>query len=104
MQTISKILMGLFLALFMTGSYAITVNVQSSRDNVQALGFTVRHGGLGSSYQSSGMPTGKYAFGVRAHGRDIACYANNKRTVYLNQSANVTLSYSGRHCMARLAN
>jgi hypothetical protein len=104
-RNLSKVFMAGFLTLFISQSYAITVNVQTSSSGVHALGFTVngsKHGGLGSSYQGGDMPAGRYKFGVRAHERDIPCPVNGKRSVTLSSDANVQLTLNGNKCVGQV--
>jgi hypothetical protein len=106
LRTFTKLSLGLLLAVTITNANAITVNVSSTSKNITALGFTTngsKHGGLGSTYHASGMPKGSYAFGVRAHGKDIPCYGKDgKKTVKLTKSTKATLEFKGKHCTVDL--
>ncbi len=84
-------------------SVALSVSVQSS-GSVSALGFTLNgknYGSAGTSYSKSGLPAGKYSFGVRVNGlfgNDVPCTYNGKSTVALNKDSTAMLKYSGNRC------
>jgi hypothetical protein len=99
MRNTFKICTGLCLGLFITASYAIDVSMHSTSSGIFALGYTVdgkSHGGLGKSYNGTGMPSGTYAFGVRAHGNDVSCVQKDgKKTFHLTSNTDATAVYDG---------
>lgn len=102
-----KIILSAFITCFATQTFAIQVNV-SSPSSVSALGFTVdgkKYGGMGKSYNKSGVPTGMYRFGVRVNGifgNDIACFNQGKISVFLTKDSDVTLIYNNNRCTAKV--
>jgi hypothetical protein len=99
MRNTVKIFAGLSLALFITNSYAIDVSVHSTSSGIFALGYTANgssHGGLGKSYNGTGMPVGAYVFGIRAHGKDVSCLLKNgQKTIQLKSNTAATVVYDG---------
>jgi hypothetical protein len=110
MRKQTKIFIGVLLSSLISTSYAINVNVQSTSRNISGLGFTVNgknHGGMGSNYRATNMPTGKYTFGIRVggsvFGKDVPCHPNNGHSyVILKQDTNALLEYNGKTCMLSL--
>src|SRR5690348_14812541 len=111
MKTYFKFFVGTVLFLFISSTYAININVQSTSKNVSALGFTVNgknHGGMGSTYNAKNMPIGKYSFGVRVGGtilgKDVPCnLSNGEKYVILKSDTNALLHYNGKTCMLRIS-
>lgn len=101
-----KIIALLFFSFFSTTSHAIQINVQSTSNDIMALGFTVNgenHGGLGTSYSNDNSPIGFYTFGVRSHNTDITCYTNKgKMSIQLNKSSTAVLHYNGKACQVQI--
>src|SRR5437016_1762829 len=102
-----KCTVGIFLLFFTLESYAIRVDVQTSKDaGVKALGFTVNgksHGGRCCTYYKTNMPAGSYTFGVRVGsligGTDITCFTRSRNpSVMLNTDSTATLFYTNNKC------
>jgi hypothetical protein len=102
-----KGMIGIFLLSFTLESYAIRIDVQTSKDTgVKALGFTVNgksYGGRCCTYNKTNMPAGNYSFGVRVGsligGTDISCVTRRRNpTVMLNTDSIATLSYANNKC------
>jgi hypothetical protein len=104
-----KLSLGL-LTMFLTCTYincaAINVNVESTNENIEGLGFTVngkQHGGMGHSYKGDNMPKGNYTFGVRKKGKDITCFTSDgKKHVKLKADTNATLMFDNKKCVVKL--
>lgn len=103
-----KYLLSLFLLCLIANSYAIQVSVRSSSPAVSALGFQVngkKYGGMGKSYNKSGLPSGSYQFGVRINGvfgTDVPCFGQGKKAVSLSKDTKATLNYSNNRCTVQL--
>src|SRR5579862_7337780 len=94
---------GLFLVLFSLESYAITVTVQSPSKDVYALGFQLngsKYGGSGTSYSKSGLPAGKYTFGVRVGGLLFNYKQYGCGSAMLKSDTTAILRYNGHSCTA----
>lgn len=106
MRNILKVLVGSCLAFFITQSYAIEINVHSTSEKIDGLGFTVdgkKHGGAGSNFQAGDMPKGVYSFGLRANGKDVPCFKGGKKQVKLDKNTNeAVLDFNGKHCVLKL--
>jgi hypothetical protein len=108
MRKYIRTLSAVFLSLFILEAHAITVNVKAS-SNVSGLGFSVNgksHGGAGTSYSKSGLPTGMYSFGVRVNGvfgNDVGCKTSGGKTsIMLNKDTSARLNYNGRSCTVQV--
>lgn len=105
-----KCLLGLIIYCYLSTSFAITVTVSSATKNISALGFTVNgqsHGGMGSAYRATNMPSGQYSFGIRVGGAitgtDVPCpLANGHRYVNLKNDTRASLAYNGQRCLLTL--
>jgi hypothetical protein len=110
MRTQLKYFIVIFLFFFISTSYAININVQST-SKVSGLGFTVNgknHGGMGNSYSAKNMPEGKYSFGIRVggaiSGKDVPCNSDDgQKYVTLKKDTNATLQYSGKNCTLKIS-
>lgn len=111
MRKYLNVLFGISLFCFFSMSYAISINVQSTSNEVAGLGFTVNgknHGGRGNSYTATNMPAGTYTFGIRVgnslFGKDVSCYTGNgMNRVNLKNNTNAILEYDGKNCKLRLS-
>jgi hypothetical protein len=111
MRTYLQIFTGIFLSCVISTTYAINVNVHSTSKSISALGFTVNgknHGGMGTSYSATNMPSGKYSFGIRVGGammgKDVSCRPNNgQKYVILNKDTNAILEYTGKTCTLKIS-
>jgi hypothetical protein len=105
MRKLSLSLLTILLSCTYINCLAITVNVESTNQNIEGLGFTAngeKHGGAGHSYKGENMPNGSYAFGVRKGGKDIPCMYNGKRAVKLKSDTNATVMLKGQHCVVKI--
>ncbi len=104
-----KVIVGLFLSLFILKVYAIQINVQSSSKEVFGLGFAINgkdHGGAGKTYSITGMPVGGlYNFGVRVggpFGNDVDCLKQGKKFFVLKTDTTAVLTYLGSRCTLQI--
>lgn len=111
MRTFLTIIIATSLLLFFSTCFAIQVDVQTSSNDVYALGFTVngeQHGGPGKHYSKNDMPAdAAYTFGIRVGGlvigaRDIGCTTDNdnQSIITLRSDTKATLNYDkdSDHC------
>lgn len=109
-QQAMHIFLAIVLAFFASNCFAIQVHVQSSSQQVSALGFTVNgknYGAAGSSYSKNNAPSGVYTFGIRINGifgKDVGCKTSDgKNQVTLNADTTAILDYNGKQCVLNLS-
>jgi len=106
MRTLSRIVIIASLAISLP-AYAIQVKVVSNNEDLEGIGFSHNgedYGGMGSEYTKSGLPKGKYSFGVRLYGKDISCKdKNGNKQITLTRSTSVALILKGNRCTAKVS-